>query len=664
VIAGLPLRATLGAVSSGLALLVAFPRWDLGWLAWVALVPLLLAIRSVDPGQAFRLGCLAGLVAYGGLMEWIRIFGIPAWVLLTVGMAGFLGMFAAGASWLARRYHRHPDGAVWLWVVPLTWLAVEVVRSVGPLGFPWGLLGLTQYHTPAVLRLASLVGVLGVGALIALVNAAVAGALVEITRGRTDRGAVGAILLAVVLVALGTLVPAGAPTGMRMVAAVQPNIPPRVKGDPAERLAILDDLLRQTDEARRRGAELIVYPETAVPFDLEADTARRVEIGRRAGGAIVVAGAPLSGLQNGALVLGADGSTLGRYAKRRLVPFGEAGVRPGGDATPIATPIGTVGLAICYESSFTDLIAPIARAGADVLAVLTNDGWFGTSAGPAQHAAHAVLRAAEIGRSVVRAANTGTSMLILPDGTVLASQPLATKGVLVAAVPVGGPPTPYVRGGWLIAPMGLLAWVGLAGAIAWPTLRRSAPAVWRLAAVVVLPGAIFAVERLTRGEAGLPAWPTSVAVLALCAALTPGRLFARPGLVRSAGASLAMTATLVLAMRAAYAQYGFYLRLGPPPEAGMSWLLSTLLAGMAVEIWLRGSVFAAAEQLGGWPLAAGLSVVLGIALHLGASQELLFWHLFTGAGFAALRRWTGDAVGLGPARGLGDAAIYAVAGMR
>lgn len=663
--AGLRPRQFLGALCSGIALVLLFPRWDLGWLAWFSLVPLLLAIRTATPGEAFRLGVVSGVIAYGGLMEWVRIFGLPGWFMLSIGMAGFLGAFAAGAVALVRRYGRGGERDAWLWAVPVTWVAVEVVRSVGPLGFPWGLLGLTQYRTPIILSLAPLAGVLGLSGLIVLVNVIVAGAIVAVIRGRRIGAAsIGAAVLAGVLVVIGGAVRDAPPAAVRVVAAVQPNVPPQTKGDPATVSTIIHDLLKQTDEARTSGAEIIVYPETAVPIDLSAAAATRAEIARRAGPAVVAAGTVLPGPQNGVLVLGADGRVLGRYAKRRLVPFGEAGVRPGTDAAPVQTPQGSIGLAICYESAFTNLIAPIVSDGADVLAVLTNDGWFGTSAGPAQHAAHAVLRAAETRRTVIRSANTGTSMIILPDGSILAAQPLATKGVLVAAVPVGGPRTPYVRWGWLIAPLALAVWLVAAAPIAWAAVRRSEAAALRLTAVIALPGAAFLADRVLGFGGRAPAVLTSAVVLALCAAMTRGRFFNRRGVLLSAAVSLAVTALLVLAMRAAYAQYGFHVPVGPPDGRWIPWLAASLLAGAAVEVWLRGAVFAAAVPLGGWPLAVVLSTLLGVALHLGHPQEILFWHLFTGTGFAAVRLWTGDAVGLGPARGLGDAAIRVLVDLR
>ena len=104
--------------------------------------------------------------------------------------------------------------------------------------------------------------------------------------------------------------------------------------------------------------------------------------------------------QNTAVAL-AGGDVLGTYAKRRLVPFGEAGITPGAERGPIATPVGRLAVVICYESAFGGLLRGLAGEGADVLVLLTNEGWFGDSAGPAQHAAYSRVRAVETGRTLL-----------------------------------------------------------------------------------------------------------------------------------------------------------------------------------------------------------------------------------------------------------------------
>ncbi len=645
------------AVASGLLLVLIFPAANLGWLAWVALVPLLLALDGQSPSRAFRLGYLAGVVFFGGLLEWLRIFGLPAWAVITLLLAIFPGAFASGVRVLARERR-----AAALWAVPLTWVAVEVVRSIGPVGFPWGLLGLSQYRSAAMLATASLIGAFGLSGLIALVNAGVATVLV--TRRVTPAVALAGVVALAIPLAAGTRAHVAGVTLQRVVAAIQPNVPPARKGVRDAIPEMVLGLMRQTAEAREQGAELIVYPETAIPTDLSTTAYLRSMIARRAGGATVVAGTFLSGPRNGVLVLDPQGEVAGRYAKRRLVPFGEAGVRPGRSGSPVQTSLGAIGIAVCYESAFTFPIRDLVAQGTSVIAILTNDGWFGTSAGPVQHAAHSVLRAAETGRSVVRAANTGTSMIIRPDGTVAGTLPLGKEGVLVASVPIGAPLTPYVQWGWLLGPLCVAAWVAVVLPQVVRAVEQRQAAAVRLGAAVVVPAIPWMIGQWLGLEDGAGAWLVWVAVLGAAALVGRGHLTSRRGILVSGPISLAITALLVGAMRTGYARYGFQVPFMTPADGWMAGGLLLLLGGVATEAWLRGAVFAAAESLGGWPMAAALSTFLGIVLHLGAPQELILWHIVTGLLFSGLRAWTRDAVGLGPARALGDAAFAALAALR
>jgi hypothetical protein len=255
-------------------------------------------------------------------------------------------------------------------------------------------------------------------------------------------------------------------------------------------------------------------------------------------------------------------------------------------------------------------------------------------------------------------------MLIRPDGVVVASQPLGTAGVITGALPVGGPPTPYVRWGWLIAPVAAFGTLVAAAPIAWTAVRRQRAAAFRLVVAVAAPGLVVAVDRMLQNDPGGPGWPATIIVLVMSAVVGRGVLFSRAGVVRSVAVSLAVTGALVLAMRAAYAQYGFDLPVGPTDGRWMPWLLFNAARGTAVEAWLRGAVLGRAMPLGGWPLAVLLPAGLGVAVYAGMPQEIVFWHLFTSVGFGAIRLWTQDAIGLGPARGLGDAVVAALTNLR
>ncbi|MGH2669852.1 MAG: hypothetical protein ACRDH5_12195, partial [bacterium] len=277
----------IAALTTGLLFVLVFPGPDLGWVAWIVLIPLLVAIEGQTPAAAFRLGYLAGLVAFGGTLAWMRLFTPAAWLLVTAIAAVYVGAFAAGVRLLAGQRRQ-----ALLWAAPLTWVAIEVVRSVGPIGFPWVLLGLSQYRTPHVLPLAGIFGVFGLSALIVLVNAIAA----HVIAGRRVTLATGAAVL-IALVAIGAAAVRRLPTSLpeRVVAAIQPNVAPMGRIDPDMATVAISGLLALTAEARRAGPELIVYPESAVPADLAASPDLRASIARSADGAIVVAGSLMSG---------------------------------------------------------------------------------------------------------------------------------------------------------------------------------------------------------------------------------------------------------------------------------------------------------------------------------------------------------------------------------
>jgi hypothetical protein len=255
-------------------------------------------------------------------------------------------------------------------------------------------------------------------------------------------------------------------------------------------------------------------------------------------------------------------------------------------------------------------------------------------------------------------------MLIRPDGVVVASQPLGTAGMIVAALPIGGAPTPYVRWGWLIAPLAVLGALVAAAPVAWAAVQRQPAAAGRLVLAVAAPGVVVAVDRIFHDDPGGPGWAASVVLLIVSGIVGRGVLLDRGGVLRSAAISLAVTGALVLAMRAAYAQYGLEFLVGPAGGPWMPWLLVNVARGTAVEAWLRGAVFGRAMPVGGWPLAVLLPAALGVAMYTGMPQEIVFWNLFTGVAFGAIRWWSRDAIGLGPARGLGDAVVASLGSLR
>ncbi len=212
------------AILSGLLLFASFPPFDLGWLAWVALTPLVLALHHSPLRQAFGLGYLAGAVAFAGILAWIRVFGLLPWVLLTAYLALYPAAFGAITRWFVTG---RPAWR-WVWLAAITWTGVEYLRSVGVFGFPWALLGVTQHRLLPVLQVARYAGVYGVTFLVALASMSLAGAVLV---RRPAPVIFPAIVLAVVAW-WGTQQVHTVPSGTIVMAALQPDVPQAQKFDP------------------------------------------------------------------------------------------------------------------------------------------------------------------------------------------------------------------------------------------------------------------------------------------------------------------------------------------------------------------------------------------------------------------------------------------------
>ncbi len=636
------------AILSGFLIAAAFPPFDVGWLAWVALAPLVLAIHARPLPQAFGLGFVTGAVAFGTILAWVRIFGLLPWVFLTVYLALFPAAFAAVSRWVipGRRAWQ------WVWVAAAAWTALEYLRSVGVTGFPWASLGVSQYRFASVIQIARYTGVYGVSFLAALVGCAFA-AVVLVRRPAPILLPAG---LLVVAVAWGGPHARAVPTGTITVAAVQPNVSQFQKFDPALASEHMRVLQRLVVAAHNQGSELIVFPETAVPQNLFGSEGALGEVGRWAqlAHATVIASALENGVSNIAVAVTPSGLAVSRYDKVRLVAFAETGIVPGHRLAPLWTPLGQVGVVVCFESIFPDVSRALVKNGAQILAVITNDAWLDGTAAPAQHAAHAVLRAVESGRWVVRAANTGISMIIDPLGRVRAILPRQEEGVLATSAAMSTVMTPYVVWGDVFAWATMML---LLTAVA-PQLRSALldhwtrPAFQQAAVAVVLPWA--AGSALLR--VGAPWGVLPGVCLAFCALFAALRWPTRAGwnaafkrstsmgrFITTLVAGVVVVVGLWAAMMATYRLAGVRLI---PQDAWAGYLVRRLIMAAAMELWLRGAAFAPLAEWQGSAVAIAVTTVLGMSFQAGLPPEAYAWTLVTGALFGFIRSRTQSAAGL------------------
>ncbi|WP_051823070.1 apolipoprotein N-acyltransferase [Streptomyces sp. NRRL S-1448] len=477
-------RGATAALAGALPALT-FPAPSWWWLAYVALVPWLLLVRTAPtPRRAALDGWLGGTGFILAVHHWL----LPSLHVFILVLALLLGALWAPWGLLVRALLGGTPGAgrsaTALVLVPSGWLMVELVRSWEYLGGPWGLLGASQWQVAPALRLASIGGIWLLSFLIVAVNTALAEL---IARRATWRPAVAGLLVCGLAAgAAWFLAPAPRPAGTVRIAVVQPG----PDGTPTQRLARSETLTRSL---AGRGVHLVVWGESSMyqdPADRPALAARLAALSRETGADLLVnadsvrTGRP--GIYKSAVLVGPHGPTGDRYAKRRLVPFGEYipfrsvlgwATKVGKAATTdrirgthqVVMPVGTagglrIGPLVCFETAFPDLSRALARGGAQVIVAQSSTSTFQDSWAPLQHASLGALRAAETWRPMVHATLTGVSAVYGPRGERIGPA-LGTdrSAAAVYDLPLAAGTSPYTRfGDWVL--YGAVGALVLAGA--------------------------------------------------------------------------------------------------------------------------------------------------------------------------------------------------------
>ncbi len=464
-------------------------------LAAVALVPLVLILGSRRP---FLFGWLHGTIAWCVAIPWIvptiTTYGqLDGWLaaLALVLLAAILGFYDGLFGLVGARLWRRSDFAS-LTALPALWVALEWVRAWLLSGFPWNLAAYAWTDLPGALQLSSWVGAYGVSGLVVLPSVCVA---VAVARRRWEPAALAllipAALLAVAARFAVTPDPPAASRPRHAIQLVQPNTPNRPFFDATANQADYRRLLEMSATICEPG-RLVVWPESAAwPRAWQDDPGLRWEVEQlaRRGCAILFNSAYTEGEKtfNSVLLVerssqresAADGLRVSRADKRHLVPFGEyvplRGLLPwlgkiarmAGDFAPAdaVSPIAWDGLrlgaAVCFEVVFPGETAALVDAGASALVTVTNDAWYGDTAAPRQHLRAARYRAAENRRWLLRAAITGISAVVAPDGALVAVLPVSAQGTLAAEIVARDDRSPYTRAPRLV-PLLSIAWVAAA----------------------------------------------------------------------------------------------------------------------------------------------------------------------------------------------------------
>ncbi len=447
------------AALSGIFGFLGYAGFDLFFLEWVFLLPLLWAIRRAPPGRAFLLGWLAGAVGHGGGFYWLvhmlTVFAgmnRPIAFAALLVYAAFNGLSFAVFAWGVRRLSLRKGWSVW-WTSPLMWTAME---NVFPFVFP-NYIGASQYPLLPLTQLADITGIVGVSGLLIWCNATV----FCVVENRMDRHrwpvrevalflSVTALAAAYGMVRISQMDTAVANAASIRVAVIQAG-----KGE-SYRHRHAQDFIRIHQEMSRlaastepsKGPDLLIWPETVItpPIPREVKKLPCRWLGRTA--RPVLFGALTSDKQDGereiyasALLTDERCRVQGLYDKRILVPFGEyiplgdrfpllykylpytSRFRPGESSAPLSFKTYRLSLNICYEDLFSGFIRRNMLSGVSAentlphaIINLTNDSWYGDTVEPMQHLVLASFRAIEHRRSLVRATNTGISAIIDPVG--------------------------------------------------------------------------------------------------------------------------------------------------------------------------------------------------------------------------------------------------------
>ena len=481
----------------------------IGVLGYICLVPLFLVMKYSDRWWAILYGTLFGVTQTMLANFWLGTFSLVSLQFVTVVYLLLYGMFMTVATALLKRWPRYG-----VFCLPLIWVFFDYARSLGFTGYPWAMLGVSQYKNLPLIQIASLTGVWGVTLVVLVANAVICFAVAELaaadrsesgpTRNRRVLAVPAAFAgLYIIIVCSGWVSMTLERRRYRgldtfTVSLVQQNTDPR-KNDYREGLTILK---RLTDEAMESAPDIVVWSETAFVPNIRRwsamDPARYyyarlvnefLEYQAGLGTWLLtgnddyelVAGTgekPDRMDYNAAVLFDPDGKRVETYRKIHLVPFTEYFPfeqsmprvyallkdfdvylwEPGDRRVVFSHPFFDFSTPICFEDGFPNDVRLFVRAGADVIINISNDYWSLSEVEAQQHFANSLFRSVENRRQLLRASASGVTCSIDSTGRLVDKLPLYTQGILNAEVTSGhGRTTPYtVLGDWLPISLGVI----------------------------------------------------------------------------------------------------------------------------------------------------------------------------------------------------------------
>jgi apolipoprotein N-acyltransferase len=462
------MRIFLSILSGGL-LALAFPKFNLYWIAWIALVPFLSALyKSENWKEALLYGFFFGFTFFGidflwfnSLNRYVGPWIVLGWLAFVLFQTLFILLFCLLHNWFRTNKLTKSAANFALPVfTALLWSLIEWLRSLGPLGAINGVVGYTQAQFLPLIQIAVLTEVYGVSFLIVLFNAAAAQFILN--KKRWKAAALTTLLIAAIVTYNTVEMSFARFESQKFVklALIQANIDQKDKLDTFKVKAVFETHKQMTLSAAKQKPDIIIWPETAIYTYLMYDKELLASLEQLAvkTDAWLIFGTPSYAggkIYNSIVSLSPTGKIVSRYDKQHLVPFGEyvpfrkilypvlKGIKyfdSEFNSNPKPQLIKAAGLklaaAICFESVFPEIIRQRVKKGSDFILLVTNDGWFGDSSAPYFHLNTAIFRAIENRQYFIQVGNTGFSAIIDPYGRVLKKSKLNQQEILVFNLPV------------------------------------------------------------------------------------------------------------------------------------------------------------------------------------------------------------------------------------
>ncbi|MCX8031107.1 MAG: apolipoprotein N-acyltransferase [Thermodesulfovibrionales bacterium] len=476
---------------TGFFLIFSFPKFDLYFIPWFVFIPVLITLYDKKEGISFKAGFLLGLVYFFGTTYWIYhalyVYGsIPYLVsiLIVLLLSSYLSLYTAFFCMLYSNLIKNTNIPA-LILAPTLWTSLEFIRSYLFTGFPWASLGYSQYKFLPLIQFADITGIYGVSFIILSFNGLIAD--IFFIKKLKDKkplfslspilfSSICLLIIAIMIFSYGFYKISQDRDGSYIkVAIVQGSIDQDKKWDLSYQNMVLNTYENLTLKTNSFSPDLVVWPETALPFifgDDKALTNRLISFQKELNSYLLFGSILIRGtegkkvkLSNSAVLLNKNGNISYIYDKIRLVPFGEyvplksflffidklvygmGDYTPGDSYLRAITPFGTFATLICYEIIFPGMVRKFFIEDGDFIVTITNDAWFGYTNGPYQHFSMAVFRAIENRKPIIRAANSGVSGYINSNGKILNTSNLFERTFLVKELKKDKTKTFYTRYG-------------------------------------------------------------------------------------------------------------------------------------------------------------------------------------------------------------------------